>query len=58
MTASTEVVVIGGGYAGVMAANRMSQRENVTMTLINLIYAITGAQWPHHHRRPSTTAFG
>ncbi|WP_147916113.1 NAD(P)/FAD-dependent oxidoreductase [Ruania zhangjianzhongii] len=28
-------VVIGGGYAGVMAANRLTQGENVTVTLIN-----------------------
>lgn len=32
---NTEVVVIGGGYAGVMAANRLTQREEVTVTLIN-----------------------
>ncbi|MDH6136857.1 NADH dehydrogenase [Kitasatospora sp. MAA4] len=35
MTVSTQVVVIGGGYAGVMAANRLTQRENVAVTLIN-----------------------
>jgi NADH dehydrogenase len=29
------VVVIGGGYAGVMAANRLTQRDDVTVTLIN-----------------------
>lgn len=34
MTENTEVVVIGGGYAGVMAANRMTRR-GVTVTLIN-----------------------
>ncbi|MEO3927688.1 hypothetical protein ABGB07_28030 [Micromonosporaceae bacterium B7E4] len=28
-------MVIGGGYAGVMAANRLTQREDVTVTLIN-----------------------
>lgn len=31
----TKVVVIGGGYAGVMAANRLTQRDDVTVTLIN-----------------------
>ncbi|WP_030772522.1 MULTISPECIES: NAD(P)/FAD-dependent oxidoreductase [unclassified Streptomyces] len=35
MTQHTEVVVIGGGYAGVMAANRLTQRDGVTVTLIN-----------------------
>ncbi|MGW1811791.1 NAD(P)/FAD-dependent oxidoreductase [Streptomyces sp. NPDC002078] len=35
MTESTNVVVIGGGYAGVMAANRLTQRDDVTVTLIN-----------------------
>ncbi|MEU0156323.1 NAD(P)/FAD-dependent oxidoreductase [Micromonospora fulviviridis] len=35
MTANTNVVVIGGGYAGVMAANRLTQRDDVTVTLIN-----------------------
>ncbi|MCX4626302.1 FAD-dependent oxidoreductase [Streptomyces sp. NBC_01443] len=34
-TGNTEVVVIGGGYAGVMAANRLTQRNDVTVTLIN-----------------------
>ncbi|MEV0248428.1 FAD-dependent oxidoreductase [Nocardia sp. NPDC050712] len=32
---NTDVVVIGGGYAGVMAANRLSRRDNVSVTLIN-----------------------
>src|SRR5215216_7401574 len=31
----TDVVVIGGGYAGVLAANRLTQRDDVTVTLIN-----------------------
>jgi RNA polymerase sigma-70 factor (ECF subfamily) len=35
MTENTSVVVIGGGYAGVMAANRLTQRADVTVTLIN-----------------------
>ncbi|MFG2797244.1 NAD(P)/FAD-dependent oxidoreductase [Streptomyces pseudovenezuelae] len=32
---STEVLVIGGGYAGVMAANRLTLGDDVTVTLIN-----------------------
>ncbi|MFC9662794.1 NAD(P)/FAD-dependent oxidoreductase [Nocardia sp. NPDC127606] len=35
MTENSNVVVIGGGYAGVMAANRLTQRDDVTVTLIN-----------------------
>lgn len=35
MTGNFDVVVIGGGYAGVMAANRLTQRDDVTVTLIN-----------------------
>ncbi|MEU9714009.1 FAD-dependent oxidoreductase [Streptomyces sp. NPDC047976] len=35
MNENTEVVVIGGGYAGVMAANRLTQRPDVTVTLVN-----------------------
>lgn len=35
MTEQTHVVVIGGGYAGVMAANRLTLRGDVTVTLIN-----------------------
>ncbi|MQY20178.1 NAD(P)/FAD-dependent oxidoreductase [Nocardia macrotermitis] len=30
-----EVVVVGGGYAGVMAANRLTQRDDVKVTVIN-----------------------
>jgi len=32
---TTRVVVIGGGYAGVMAANRLTQRDGIDVTLIN-----------------------
>jgi NADH dehydrogenase len=35
MTEKIEVVVIGGGYAGVMAANRLTQRNDVAVTLLN-----------------------
>ncbi|GAA3898820.1 FAD-dependent oxidoreductase [Streptomyces lacrimifluminis] len=35
MSGNTDVIVIGGGYAGVMAANRLTQRADVTVTLIN-----------------------
>ncbi|WP_328389391.1 NAD(P)/FAD-dependent oxidoreductase [Nocardia sp. NBC_00416] len=35
MGKNIEVVVIGGGYAGVMAANRLTQRDDVTVTVIN-----------------------
>lgn len=35
MTGKTEVVVIGGGYAGVMAANRLTRRDDVAVTLLN-----------------------
>ncbi|WP_063064280.1 NAD(P)/FAD-dependent oxidoreductase [Nocardia violaceofusca] len=32
---NNEVLVIGGGYAGVMAANRLTQRDDVRVTVIN-----------------------
>jgi NADH:quinone reductase (non-electrogenic) len=35
VTEKTGVVVIGGGYAGVMAANRLTKRHDVSVTLIN-----------------------
>ncbi|WP_282695050.1 FAD-dependent oxidoreductase [Streptomyces sp. CC208A] len=35
MSGITEVVVIGGGFAGVMAANRLTPRDDVHVTLIN-----------------------
>src|SRR5947209_130782 len=35
MTESTHVVVVGGGYAGTLAANRLRQRPDVDITLVN-----------------------
>ncbi|GAB3819453.1 NAD(P)/FAD-dependent oxidoreductase [Micromonospora zhanjiangensis] len=35
MTGNIDVVVVGGGYAGVMAANRLRQRDDVAVALIN-----------------------
>jgi NADH dehydrogenase len=35
MSSHTEVVVVGGGYAGVLAANRLTQRDDVDVTLVN-----------------------
>jgi NADH dehydrogenase FAD-containing subunit len=35
MSKNIEIVVVGGGYAGVMAANRVRQRDDVTVTVIN-----------------------
>ncbi|MCE7081478.1 FAD-dependent oxidoreductase [Streptomyces sp. ST2-7A] len=34
-TGKTDVIVIGGGYAGVLAANRLTRRDDVAVTLIN-----------------------
>ncbi|WP_127505381.1 NAD(P)/FAD-dependent oxidoreductase [Actinoplanes solisilvae] len=35
MSENTKVIVVGGGYAGLMAANRLTQRDDVSVTLIN-----------------------
>ncbi|MQM26158.1 NAD(P)/FAD-dependent oxidoreductase [Glycomyces albidus] len=35
MGKNIEIVVVGGGYAGVMAANRMRQRGDVKVTVVN-----------------------
>ncbi|GAB2680535.1 hypothetical protein GCM10027088_70620 [Nocardia goodfellowii] len=34
-TSTTKVVVVGGGYAGTLAANRLQTREDVEITLVN-----------------------
>lgn len=35
MTRQTQIAVVGGGYSGVLAANRLTQRDDVAITLIN-----------------------
>ncbi|MET9214472.1 MULTISPECIES: NAD(P)/FAD-dependent oxidoreductase [unclassified Nocardia] len=35
MSEKIQVVVVGGGYAGVMAANRLTQRDDVAVTVVN-----------------------
>ena len=35
MNKHLDVIVIGGGYAGVMTANRLTERADVAVTLIN-----------------------
>jgi NADH dehydrogenase len=35
MTTNTHVVIVGGGYAGTLAANRLRQRPDVDVTLVN-----------------------
>lgn len=35
MTRQIEVAVVGGGYSGVLAANRLTQRDDVAVTLLN-----------------------
>ncbi|HUQ56338.1 NAD(P)/FAD-dependent oxidoreductase [Lentzea sp.] len=35
MAGKTHVVVVGGGYAGVLAANRLTLREDLMVTLVN-----------------------
>ncbi|MEI7054337.1 FAD-dependent oxidoreductase [Nocardioides sp. CCNWLW239] len=35
MSKKPHVLVVGGGYAGVMAANRLTKREDIAITLVN-----------------------
>lgn len=35
MTSTPRVVVVGGGYADVLAANRLSQHADIEITLVN-----------------------
>jgi NADH:ubiquinone reductase (H+-translocating) len=35
MTENTHVVVVGGGYAGALAANHLRQRDDIDITLVN-----------------------
>jgi NADH dehydrogenase len=35
MTENTHVVIVGGGYAGTLAANRLRQRPDIEITLVN-----------------------
>jgi NADH:ubiquinone reductase (H+-translocating) len=35
MSANTRVVIVGGGYAGTLAANRLRQRPDLDITLVN-----------------------
>ncbi|TQL69024.1 NADH dehydrogenase FAD-containing subunit [Nocardioides albertanoniae] len=35
MNKQDHVVVVGGGYAGVMAANRLTKRDDIAITLVN-----------------------
>ncbi|MFF3378535.1 NAD(P)/FAD-dependent oxidoreductase [Streptomyces sp. NPDC002680] len=35
MSGNAEVVVVGGGYGGVTAANRLARRDGVSVTLVN-----------------------
>ncbi|MGW2847721.1 FAD-dependent oxidoreductase, partial [Streptomyces sp. NPDC001274] len=49
MAQHIEVVVIGGGYAGVMAANRLTKHDGVAVTLINprarFVHRVRLHQW-------------
>ena len=35
MTENTHVVIVGGGYAGTLAANRLRRRPDIEITLVN-----------------------
>lgn len=60
MAGHTDLVMVGGGCAGVIAANRTTQRGDVTVTLINPHpnfatgppASVGGAAAPQRRRRP------
>jgi choline dehydrogenase-like flavoprotein len=46
MSKNIDVVMIDGGYTGVMAANRLTQHDDVTVTVINPRARSSSRGWP------------